>query len=180
MAGKEKKEEILDRVEKRAFEYHKRGHGCAQTGLLAVGEEFCPDEIKPVFKAASFMSGGVARTNNMCGALSGAMLAVGLAAGRESLDEPPYGSVMDKDSGKPRKAELVRDLFFRFVRENGSWICRDIQTRLAGKPFDWHDPKQAQEFRNAGDPDKAAKVVSKAARMAAETILQMKEEGLIE
>jgi len=179
MAKKESREEILDRVEKRAIEYHKRGHGCAQTGLLAVGEEFCPESIQSVFKAASFLSGGIARTGNACGALVGAMLAVGLAAGRETLDAPAYGTATDKNTGKPRIAELVRELFYRFVQQEGSWICRDIQTKLAGRPFDMHDPEQVKQFRETGDPDKAAKLVGRSARLAAETILQMKEEGLI-
>jgi len=179
MAKQDSKEEILDRVEKRAIEYHKRGHGCAQTGFLAVAEEFTPEDAKPVFKSASFMSAGIARTGNACGALTGAMLAVGLAAGRETLDEPTYGKVMDKNTGKPRIAELAQELFYRFVQQEGSWICRDIQTKLVGRPFDMHDPEQAKQFRETGDPDKAAKLVGRSARLAAEIILQMKEEGLI-
>jgi len=179
MMDKDSREAILDRVEKRAIEYQKRAHGCATTELLAVGEEFNPDEVKAVFKAASFMSAGIARMGGTCGALIGGMLAVGLAAGRESLDEPAYGTVLDEKTGKPRKAELARELYYRFIKQEGSAICREIQTRLAGKPFDLHEPDQAKEFRESGEPDKCAKLVGRGARLAAEIILQMKDEGLI-
>ena len=107
------------------------------------------------------------------------MLAVGLAAGRDTLDVPAYGTVLDKDTGTPRKAELVRGLYYRFVQNEGSTVCRNIQTRLAGRPFDMHDPKQAEQYRQTGDPDKAAKLVARAARMAAELIFQLRDEGLI-
>ena len=177
MADKGSRQEILDRVEKRAFEYHKRGHGCAQTGFLAVADELELEGREAAFKASSFLSGGIARMGETCGALIGALLAVGLAAGRDTLDEPAYGTVPDEKTGKPRKAELVRGFYYRFVQNEGSPMCRDIQTRLAGRPFDMHE--QAKQFREAGDPDKAAKLVARTARMAAELIFQMKDEGLI-
>ncbi len=179
MAEKNSRKEILDRIEKRAIEYEKKARGCATTTALAVGEEFKPEEAKVVFKAATPLSAGIARMGEACGALIGAMLAVGLVAGRESLDEPAYGTILDGKTGKPRKAELVRELFYRFVQQEGSPRCRDIQTRVAGRPFDMHDPEQAKQFRETGDPEKCAKVVGRAARLAAEIIFQMKDEGLI-
>ncbi len=180
MTGKGSRREILDRVEKRAIEYHKRGHGCAQTGFLAVADELELEGRASAFKAASFLSGGIARMGETCGALLGAMLAVGLASGRDTLDEPVYGTVLDRDTGKPRKAELVRELFYRFVQQEGSLVCRDIQTRLAGRPFDMHDPRQAKQYQETGDPDKSAKLVGRTARLSTEIILQMEDEGLIE
>lgn len=179
MTKEDSRQGILDRVEKRAVEYHKRGHGCAQTGFLAVADELRLEGRESAFKATSFLSGGIARMGEACGALLGAMLAVGLAAGRETLDEPVYGTVLDQNTGKPRKAELARELFYRFVQQEGSSVCRDIQTRLAGRPFDMHDPEQVRKFRETGDPDKAAKLVGRSARLAAEIILRMRDEGLI-
>ena len=179
MAEKGSRQEILDRIEKRAIEYEKKAHGCATTTVLAVGEEFAPEEAKLLFKAATPLSAGIARRGEVCGALIGAMLAVGLLAGRETLDEPAYGTVLDKKTGKPRKAELIRELFHRFVQQEGSPRCRDIQTRVAGRPFDLHEPEEAKQFRESGEPDKCAKVVGRAARLATEIIFQMKDEGLI-
>ena len=110
-------EEILERVERRATEYEKYYHGCAQSTFLALGEEFNLPGYPAVFKAAGFLGGGTARMGNMCGTLAASMLALGLAAGRERIEDSCYGEEIDEITGQPKRIEFARKLFQRFVQE---------------------------------------------------------------
>lgn len=132
-----------------------------------------------VLKAAGFMAAGIARMGNLCGALAGSMMALGLAAGRERIEDAEYGEEIDETSGQPRRIELARTFFQRFVQEFGSSLCRDIHISQLGRSYNIHDPKEYKEFQKAGGYEKCSKVVGKAARLAAEVILEMKTEGLV-
>ncbi len=178
MAKKDSKEEVLNRVERRAAAYEYEYHGCTQCVLLALQQEFNLPGGSAALKAAGFWAAGTARMGNMCGALTGTMLALGLLAGRERIEDPLYGEEIDETSGQPRRLEFARASFRRFVQEFGSWICRDIQISQFGRSFDLHNPKDNEEFEKASGHETCSKVVGKAARLAAETILEMKAEGL--
>ena len=172
-------EEILDRVERRAADYEKQYHGCAQSTFLALGEEFNLPGTPAVFKAAGFLGGGTARMGNMCGALAGSILALGLAMGRERIEDPCYGEEIDEVTGQPKRLEFARKLFQRFVQEEGAWMCRDIQTRLLGRWYNIHDPQEFARLEEAGSLEKCSQLAGRAARRAAQIMLEMKAEGLI-
>ena len=173
------REEILERVERKAAAYEKQYHGCAQSAFLALGEEFDFPGTSAVFKAAGFMAGGTARMGNMCGALAGGMLSLGLAAGRERIEDPLYGEEINEASGQPKRVEFARKLYQGFVQENGAWMCRDLQIRLFGRSYDLHNPEDYAKFQEAGGYEKCPKLVGRGARLAAEIILGMKAEGLV-
>jgi len=157
--------ELLEKIEKTAYNYEKVYHGCSQCVLKALQEHLQLGDGE-AFKAASAFAGGVARMGETCGALSGGIMAVGLAYGREKLEEtklsPQYAKAM----------ELAVNLYQRFEKELGSAKCRDIQTSLFGRSFDLKDPKEREEFIKAGGYEKCPEVVKKAARLAAEVILK--------
>ncbi len=60
--------EILEKIEKTAYEYEKIYHGCSQCTLKAIQEHLHLGN-EDAFKAASALAGGVARMGETCGAL---------------------------------------------------------------------------------------------------------------
>ena len=68
-------------------------------------------------RLASSFGGGVGRLRELCGALSGALMALGLARG---YDGPETGEV------KAAHYALVRRAAAEFRRENGAVLCREL------------------------------------------------------
>jgi len=157
--------ELLEKIEKTAYNYEKVYHGCSQCVLRALQEHLQLGDGE-AFKAASALAGGVARMGETCGALSGGIMAIGLACGREKLEDTKLSTQYAK------AMELAVNLYQRFEKELGSAKCRDIQTSLFGRSFDLKDPKEREEFIKAGGYEKCPEVVKKAARLAAEVILK--------
>ena len=78
-------EERIQRVKRKALEndFHS---GCSQSVLGALQEEFGIGN-KESFKAATVLSGGVARQGETCGAIIGTVSALGLMIGRERMED---------------------------------------------------------------------------------------------
>ena len=83
----DEKAELLDRVQQRATSYQFEFRGCGQTAFYALQEEFNLSENTDAFKAANFLGYGIVREMDICGAFMGAIMAIGLAAGRETFDD---------------------------------------------------------------------------------------------
>ena len=100
---------------------------------------------------------GVGLTFKTCGAVSGSLLAIGMALG--GSDQPD-----------PERAAICYQLGHRFsstVREElGSTRCGDIMERQFGRRFDLTDPAQMQQFAEAGAAQKCTEVVQAAVRIA--------------
>jgi C_GCAxxG_C_C family probable redox protein len=98
----------------RSRELFRSGFYCAESVLLAIAESrgIRSDLIPRI--ATGFCS-GISRNGGMCGALSGAIMGIGLAVGRDS----PQGSV------EPAYA-LVQELISRFEKQFGSANCRQL------------------------------------------------------
>jgi len=174
MVSNEEKEEVLERVEQRAASYMYEYKGCAQAVLLALQQEFKLPGGSAALKAASFAGRGVARLGDMCGALFGSIMALGLASGRENLEDPAYPDpgVIDQASGLPRSLVLVRRFYQSFVQEFGGSTCRDIQVKMFGRSYDFGNPEENEEFSRLSNT-KCAEMVGQVARLTAETILEM-------
>ncbi|MEA4911164.1 MAG: C-GCAxxG-C-C family protein [Oscillospiraceae bacterium] len=96
-----------------------QGYNCAQAVLLAFGDKTGLDEKTAAAMASSF-GGGIGRMREICGAVSGMLLALGAA---EGYTDP-------KDAlGKKTQYALVQRLAGEFRAENGSILCREL---LAG------------------------------------------------
>ncbi len=126
-------EAVAEAAERRFAE----GYNCCQSVLWAVAEGMgrtCPRCIPAVGLA---MGGGVGHTGRVCGALTGAVMALGLA-----VDAALAGRPIDR-----RKAEanrLAGGLVGRFVEVFGSADCAD----LLG--FRWDAPRALQRYRQKG------------------------------
>ena len=113
---------------------------------------------------------------HMCGALMAGIIAMGLVAGRDKIEEPVFSGDIDQDSGLPRVLVIVRGFYQRFVGEYGSWICREVQENLLDRNYNLADPDEYKEFGNSGGYDVCSKVVGNCARLAGETILELRRE----
>ena len=178
MPETESREEFLNRVEQKAMVIAPQWKHCAQATLSALSEEFNIAGADYALKAATFMAGGTAELGNTCGALNGAMMALGLVAGRCKLNEPKFGGAeLNESNGLEIRLEYSVKLFHRFIQENGTLICRDIIMKRFGKYFDLLNDHES--FVEAGSRQLCPGVIGRAVRAAAETILEMKAEGLV-
>jgi C_GCAxxG_C_C family probable redox protein len=103
-------------------------HGCAETTYIVLKRAFDlpgPDDSS----AAMALNGGVAYAGGVCGAISGAALAVGQLAGER---------IADHHEAKTAAREVVMDLMDRFETEFGSTTCRGLLGLDLRKPGE-HD-----------------------------------------
>jgi C_GCAxxG_C_C family probable redox protein len=72
-------------------------------------------------KIACGFGGGIGRQQMICGALTGAVMALGMRYGK-SLDDP--------EEKKSETYNKTRELFEEFKKLNGSTICRELLNGL--------------------------------------------------
>ena len=96
-----------------------RRANCAQAVLNSFCDELPLDEETLLALSAPF-GGGIGRMREVCGAVSGMMMAVGLLYGD--------GTVESKEK-KAQLYALVQELAGEFRDENGSIICRELLGR---------------------------------------------------
>lgn len=101
----------MTRVE-RAEELFRSGMNCAQSVFCAFADEFGMD-ADTAAKVSCGLGGGVGRMREVCGAVTGAALVIGMRHGP------------DKAAAYPVVQELAR----KFKEECGSIVCREL---LAG------------------------------------------------
>lgn len=100
----------------RAKENFLNGNNCCQAVFLACTDELGLD-TETRAKIASSFGGGMGGMRQICGAVSGMLMALGLHRG--------YTDPKDKE-GKAAQYEVIRALADEFKRENGSIICWEL------------------------------------------------------
>jgi C_GCAxxG_C_C family probable redox protein len=168
-------EEIIQNVRRKAHEYDKFS-GCSQSVLLSIQEEFGLGNLA-AFKSATVFGGGVGRSGETCGALIGALMALGLVLGREKMEDTEvYRKAMQPARQIQRrfKEELKRQL--QFKEDLKTTLCKEIQENIYGRSFDMNDEKDYQAFLDAGGHSDLGcpKVCAIAAQVAAEKIFEVK------
>ena len=103
-----------DSIETRSAAYHARGCNCCQSVLCTLGGDTGLEELTATRLAYGF--GGGMLTGNVCGAVTGAMMAIGLSC---TTGEDPAAE-------KPACAALCEALQARFREEFGTLLCADI------------------------------------------------------
>lgn len=108
----------------------RRGMNCAQAVVLAFAADFGLDGDLAA-KVACGLGGGVGRTREVCGAVTGAALVLGLRYGADKSVVYPH----------------VQDFMARFRAECGSVVCREllagVQVTAGGAP----EPRTDEYYR---------------------------------
>ena len=89
------------------------GYACSQAVFSALAPELGVSE-EIALKIASAFGGGMSRQGEVCGAVTGALMTLGLK----------YGSTSPNDDDAIREAS--QELMRRFKEENGSLLCREL------------------------------------------------------
>ena len=110
-------------VQEESLRLHERGFNCAQSVLAALGSYTGLDEKTALAVSGGF--GGGVRCGEICGAASGAVMAIGLAF--------PYADGEDAEA-RARIAKLTMRLNRDFVKEFGCIRCQDLKRN--GVPCD--------------------------------------------
>ena len=124
---------------------------------------------KEVFKAGSALAGGVARRGETCGALTGAIMAIGSLVGRERLED------IEQLRSSMEPAERVYSLFKEKI---GHTLCCEIHKIRYGKVYRLFVPEEMEAFHNMGGHSRKGcpEVCGIAARIAADVILDIKRD----
>ncbi len=146
--------------------------GCSQSVLLALQDAFgIGDEAS--FKAATVLSGGVARRGETCGALLGGLMALGLVAGRTDItDTQAYRDAMPPAHKLITAFQQRLQQAFGFETPLTTTLCQEIQTQIYGRSFALWDATDYQAFLDAGGHSDTGcpKVCAIAATVTAETL----------
>jgi len=156
---------VMEKTYQLGKKYEQTYKGCSQCVIAALQDAF---NIRndDVFKAATgLVAGGGTCIDGSCGAYAGAIMVLSSLLGRQRDDFADTAGVLF------RNFELVQKLREKFIQEYGSVICRNIQTKLFGRPYYLADMDDLEKFEKAGAHDvHCPEVVGKAARWAAEII----------
>ncbi|MFA5189092.1 MAG: C-GCAxxG-C-C family protein [Verrucomicrobiia bacterium] len=137
-----------DQVAERAAELFQQGFCCAESVLQAIAESLdIRSEIIP--RIATGLCGGVARTGDICGAVSGGVLAISLATGRNHPTEP-----------REDNQRLARMFLDECEQQFGSTHCE----KLMGCRLD--TPEGMKFFKENKLREKCAFLTREAARIA--------------
>ena len=146
-----------------AKELFKKGYNCSQSIVLAFYDETGLDS-ETALKIASSFGGGMGRLREVCGAVTGMFMVVGMKYG--------YTDPFDKKA-KTEHYRLIQDLARQFEKENGSIICRDLLGISVKNDIPVPDDRNENYYRKRP----CAELVEEAARILDEYILNKKVEG---
>ena len=91
----------------------KEGYNCSQAVFLAFAEDYGLSR-SAALKLSSSFGGGFGQKREVCGAVCGMVMALGLI---EGYDDP---------KGRDAHYKKVRDLIDEFSAQNGGYICREL------------------------------------------------------
>ena len=102
--------------EKKAVELFRNKFNCSQSVLAVFGPEYGLDEDNCMKTACAF-GGGMGRQQYTCGAVTGALIVLGLKHGK-GLNDP--------EKKKKFTYSVTKEFFNEFIRLNGSTNCREL------------------------------------------------------
>ncbi|MFP3913028.1 MAG: C-GCAxxG-C-C family protein [Desulfobacteraceae bacterium] len=156
------RDEVLDRVQRRAEEYEYFTHSCAKGSALAVMEAFNLGNWAIIRAMSPFPGFGM--TGGICGGVTGSLIALGLFFGSD--DPEDY-------AGTGRTMTAAREFIDRFTQEMGTISCPELQEEVIFGAY--MDPRGSKEnfaaFQKAKGYEKCALPPGVGARLAADIIL---------
>lgn len=103
-------------IKEKALEYHQNGYNCAQSVIAACSEYTGLDEKTALAISAGF--GGGARSGELCGAISGAIMSCGMAF--------PFNDSSDT-AAKNKIAKLANQCVTAAKEKYGNVRCFDLK-----------------------------------------------------
>ncbi len=120
----------VKKTEESAREYYRQGLNCAECVFLAFLDHHETSLPREVLALASGFGGGIGQTKHLCGAISGAVLALGTQKGRAD----PF----QKESPALRSQELREEVYPAFAAlaheveaHYGTLLCRELTNSFA-------------------------------------------------
>lgn len=121
----------------KALELFSNNFNCSQAVLTAFASDFGLDEKLALMLGTQF--GGGARNAEMCGAVSGALMILGLKYGHFESEN---------NEQKSRAYAIAAEYTKRFRELNGSIVCRDLLGYDLTRPDDMVYIKEKDLFRS--------------------------------
>jgi C_GCAxxG_C_C family probable redox protein len=125
----------MDNVEK-AVEVFKSGLSCSQAVLGAYSEQFGLDK-ETAYKIGSGFSGGM-HLDQTCGAVTGALMVIGLKFGRTKADDI---------EAKMDTVEATREFAKKFIARHGSIGCTQLIGYNVSTPEGFEEAKNKDLFK---------------------------------
>ncbi len=114
------------------------GYNCAQSVLYAFrGEAGLSEDL--ALKIATGLGAGMGRKQEVCGAVTGGILVLGLRHGRSSTGDR---------SAAEQTHRATRELMDRFAARHGSWLCRKLLQGCDLSTEDGQRQFKANDFLN--------------------------------
>ena len=129
----------------RARELFLSGYNCAQAVLCAF-EDLTGLNADTAARTASSFGGGMGRLREVCGTVSGALLALGIICG--------YSDPLDPEA-KKRHYHRVQDFARRFRERCGSIVCRELLSGVDVTPGDDPEARTPEYYRKRPCPQLA-------------------------
>ena len=148
----------VKQVSEKAKGYFDQGYNLAESVSLSFKDYLgIEDSLLP--RLASGFGGGVGRKGSLCGAFTGAIMAIGMKMGRtDPKDRKTLLMVYEK----------CQQFWEKFEKEFGSRNCYD----LIGLHLD--DPEENKKWAETGGREKCTAIVEKTAGMLCEFIKETK------
>ena len=119
-----------------ATQSFREGFSCSQAVFSAFCEVFGLDK-KKALKISQPFGGGMAHLGEMCGAVTGAFLVIGLKYGRTKVEDT---------EAKEKTYALVQEFVTRFQAKHGSTNCRALIGFDLGTPEGLEQAKEKNVF----------------------------------
>lgn len=106
----------MSKHQEKAIDLYYEGYNCSQATFVAFADllDCEPDEMARI---SSSFGGGMGKMGEVCGALTGAFMAIGARLG--------YDDPKDKAT-KAKHYALIKEVADRFRAKKGSILCRDL------------------------------------------------------
>jgi C_GCAxxG_C_C family probable redox protein len=100
----------------KAADYFSGDYNCAQSVLLAMQDYYGIRRNRLIPKIATAFGGGIGRRGSLCGALTGATMAIGLRHGTDKT------VLVEKE----KAYKIAQKFYEKFAKECGSPFCREL------------------------------------------------------
>lgn len=160
---------LLDTIENESSTLEKEYHGCSRCALIPLQRHLGLSN-GPVVRAASPLAGGIALSGEACGALTGCLMAVGLAIAPDDLE--------DREGFLNTLTAGFR-FHRRFQKHFGETTCRGLQNARLGAFYSMANPDEYKKFVELGGYEACSRIVGAASRLAAEYLLELHDRGSV-